>query len=110
MILGANTTITTYRLQDTSDVTSYGGTAIVSAAEAFIESPSPDVGAVLGEQAGYETFFCYVEPGNYRVTDKVVDASGAVYSIAGIERHENNTDTDDLYMLRLNKALTQYNG
>ena len=70
---------------------------------------SPELVAVLGEQPGIETYDCHVEPGNYRVGDKVVDGSSNEYRIVGIERHENNEDTDDIYTLRLNKQATVYN-
>lgn len=109
MILGANTNITTYRLTDALELTSYSASATVSGAEAYLESPSPEILAVIGDQAGVEVFDCYVEPGDYRVTDKVVDAAGRVFFIVAIERHENNEDTDDLFVLKLHNKASQYN-
>jgi len=108
-MIGANTTITTYRLTDSSDTSSFSASATVSGVAAYIENTSPELVAVLGEQPGIETYDCHVEPGNYRVGDKVVDGSSNEYRIVGIERHENNEDTDDIYTLRLNKQATVYN-
>ena len=109
MILGANTTITTYRLVDTGSTTDHSASATVSGAEAYIEAASAELVAVLGQQPGIEVYMCYVEPGNYRENDKVVDSQGNEYTIVGIERRENNVDTDDIYAMRLNKATTFYN-
>lgn len=110
MIFGANNSITTYRLADAGDVTSYGGTPIISGAEAYIESPSPELLAVLGDQGGVELFLCHVEPGDYRITDKLIDNQSREYRIVAIERHQNNEDTDDIYTLRIHSETQQYNG
>ena len=109
MIYGANTSISTYRLTDALELSSYSVSATISGVQAYIESPAPEILAVIGDQAGIEVFECHVEPGDYRITDKVVDAAGEVYFIVGIERHENNEDTDDLYVLKLNRKTDQYN-
>lgn len=109
MIFGANTTITTYRLADSSDTASFSASPTVSGVEAFIESASTELLAVLGEQPGVEVYLCHVEPGDFREGDKVVDASGNEYRIVGIERHETNEDTDDLYTMRINKEARHYN-
>ncbi|OGC59247.1 hypothetical protein A2245_03560 [candidate division WWE3 bacterium RIFOXYA2_FULL_43_12] len=109
MINGANTTITTYRLVDASNVTSFSASATITGAPAYIEALDAQLTAVLGEQPGIESFDCYVEPDNYRVGDKVVDNSSVEYRISGIERHENNEDTDDVYRLRLTKQAVFYN-
>lgn len=108
MIFGANTTITTYRLADSGDTAAFSGVATISGVEAYIESASPELVAVLGEQPGIEVFSCHVEPADFREGDKVVDASSNEYRIVGIERHENNEDTDDLYVLRLHKETQHY--
>jgi hypothetical protein len=109
MMFGDNTTITTYRMVDATDITSFSVTATVEDAPAFIDAPSAELRAVLGEQPGLEVYECHVDPGDYLVGDKVVDAQGNEYRIAGIERHENNTDTDDVYTLMLHKQATYYN-
>ena len=108
MVIGANTTISTYRLADSSNTSAFSGTPTISGAEAFIESPSPEMVAVLGDQAGIEVFSCHVDPGDYRIGDKVVDAEGNVYGLVALERHENNKDADDVYTLRLHKKTEQY--
>lgn len=108
MILGANTTITTYRLATSGDTAAFSGSATIAGVEAYIESTSPELVAVLGEQPGLEVFTCYVEPGDYREGDKVVDAASKEYRVIAIERHENNDDTDDLYVLRLHRETQHY--
>lgn len=109
MILGANTSITTYRLIDSSNTTAYNATPVIVGAEAYIESPSPELAAVLGEQLNVEVFNCYVDPADYRIGDKIVDSSGVEYGIAAIERHENNEDTDDSFNLRIHRTTVLYN-
>lgn len=109
MMLGDNTTITTYRLTDTGDKSAFSETPTVEGAAAFIDSPSPELRAVLGDQPGMEIFECHVDPDDYIVGDMVVDAAGCEYRIASIERHEHNTDTDDVYLLMLNRKVEYYN-
>lgn len=110
MIFGANTSITTYRLTDSSDTAAFSGSATVSGVPAYIEAASTELLAVLGEQPGIEVYLCHVEPGDFREGDKVVDVYSSEYRIVGIERHENNDDTDDIYILRLHKEARHYNG
>ena len=109
MIEGANTTITTYRLVDSSSTSAFSASATLSAVDAYIESVSPELAAVLGEQPGIERYTMHIEPANIRVGDKVVDASSNEYRVTGISRHENNLDTDDIYEVALNKQTTYYN-
>lgn len=109
MINGANTTISVYRLLDSGTLTVRNNQAVISSVDAYMESVSPELAAVLGEQAGSEMFDCYVEPGDYRINDLVIDHKQDQYFIMGIERHENNDDTDDLYALKLHRKTDQYN-
>lgn len=110
MINGSNTTITTYRLVDSSSTAAFSATATITGAAAYIESIGGAMLAVLGEHPGIEVFNCHVEPGDYREGDKAVDAQSTEYRITGIERHENNEDTDDVYILTLHKKAKHYNG
>lgn len=109
MIEGANTTVTTYRLVDSSSTAAFSASATVTAVDAYIESISQELSAVIGEQPGIEKYAMYVEPCDIRVGDKVVDAQSNEYRVAGITRHENNLDTDDIYEVMLNKATKHYN-
>lgn len=108
MIFGANNVISTYRLAASGDTAAFSGSVTVSGVEAYIEAASTELIAVLGEQPGIEVYLCHVEPGDFREGDKVVDAQSAEYRIVGIERHENNEDTDDVYVLRLHKEASHY--
>lgn len=109
MILGDNTTITTYRLVDDASVTEFDTAATITDAAAFIDAPTSEMLAVLGDQPGVEVYQCHVDPDDYIIGDKIVDAQGNEYRIASIERHENNTDTDDVFTLMLHKQTAYYN-
>lgn len=110
MIQGANTTVTTYRLSDSGSTSSFSATPTLSGVEAYIEHVTSEISAVLGEQPGLERCVMYIEPANIRPGDKVVDAQSNEYRVTGIERHENNLDTDDVYIVQLNKKVVDYNG
>ncbi len=101
MIPGANTSITTYRLANSGAVQQYGATPILSGVEAYIESESASVDAVLGIEPGLETFTCHIDPADVKVGDQVVDAAGTEYRIKGIERHESGPDIEGVYKLVL---------
>lgn len=108
MVIGANTTISTYRLEASGNVATFEASPTVSGVDAYIESPSPEMLAVLGDQAGIEVFNAHVDPGDYRIGDKVVDAEGNTYGLVALERHSGNGDADDVYTLRLHKKTAQY--
>ncbi len=104
MLLGANTTITTYRLVNAGNTSAFSGTATIDGQEAYIESQEADVAAVLESQPGVEVFLLHMEPGDIRPSDKVVDADSLEYRVMGVEKHEGNDDVDDHYICRLHKT------
>lgn len=103
MIYGANTTVDVYHLTFTGATNTYPSTADITGVEGYIESQRAEVQAVMGAGFNIEVLYLYIEPISIDVGDKVVDAAGTEYRVEGIERHENNPDTDDLYMVMLHK-------
>ncbi len=96
MILGANATISVYKLQYGTKLDTYASVAAVSGVEAYIEGQQAEMIAVLGEQANIETFFMWIDPIDIAKGDKIVDDRNREYRVIGIERHDNNADTDDV--------------
>lgn len=84
-----------------SKTNTYPATADLSGVEAYIESQQADLSQVLGEQSNLETFEMYCDPITISAGDKVVDDKGREYRVDGIERHENNSDCDDLLKITL---------
>jgi len=105
-MIGANTTITTYRLADSGVKSEYSGTATLTGIDAYIESIRSELQSVLNVQPGYEVFTCHIDPADVKVGDKVIDAASVEYRVHGIERHEGNDDVEDLYILTLYRAAT----
>lgn len=103
MIYGANTTVSIYHMIFGTSTNTYPGSPDVSGVEAFIESQRAEVMAVLGQGYNIEVFLMHLDPVSIDVGDKVVDASSTEYRVASVERHENNSDTDDVYTVTLNK-------
>lgn len=110
MIIGANTTITTYRLANSGNTAAFSGSATLSGVAAYIESLRGELAAVIGENPALEIFTCHVDPCDVKVGDKVVDAASVEYRVANIEKHDGNEDTDDLWVLTLHKQVGVYSG
>ncbi len=104
-MIGANTTVSIYNLVNGASTNTYPGSPNTSGVEAYIESQRSEVMQVLGQQHNLEVFLMHCDPVTINPGDKVVDADGAEYRVAGVERHEENSDTDDLYVVTLHKQL-----
>lgn len=107
-MIGQNATITTYRLQNSSNTTAWSVTATLSNVSAYIESASPELGVLIDEQQSLEIFNMHIEPADIRPGDKVVTDTGATYYVRNIEKYENNNDTSDIYTVRMTKEYTRY--
>jgi len=96
MILGANAVISLYKQIFGTKTNTYPSTATASGIEAYIESQQAEMIAVLGDQANIETFFMYCDPIDISTGDKIIDDNSREYRVIGIERHDHNSDTDDV--------------
>lgn len=106
--MGSNCTINTYRLANTADTTAHLGTPTISGQAAYIESQQQELMAVLGERPGMEVYLMHLDPCDIMIGDKVVSSIGQTYNVAAIERHENNDDTDDIYVVRMHRKVPHY--
>lgn len=102
-MIGANTTVSIFHLSYGSSTNTYPSQADVTGVSAYIESQKLEVQAVLGQGYNVEVYLMHTEPVSLDVGDKVVDADGTEYRVSSIERHEKNTDTDDVYITMLHK-------
>jgi len=102
MIFGSNATISVYRLALGTSIDNYPATATLSGVEAYIESKQADLVQVLGEQGNIEVFDMFIDPIDIKTGDKVIDGNSREYRVTGVERHENNLDSDDLYRVSMN--------
>lgn len=102
-MIGANTTISIYRMIYGSSTNTYPGSADYTGIEAFIESMRGEVTQVLNQGFNVEDYLCYCDPVTIDVGDKVIDSQGSEYRVSGVERHENNQDVPDLYTITLRK-------
>lgn len=105
MIDGANTTVSVYKLTHNTSTSTFAGTAAVTGLEAYIESQQAEMMQALDQGHNIEVFTMLCEPANISVGDKIIDASSVEYRVIGVEKHENNTDTDDLYKVLLHKQI-----
>lgn len=103
MIPGANTTIEVYHMIYGASTNTYPVSADLTGVEAYIESQRAEVQAALDQGYNVDVFYCHIDPISIDVGDKVVDAQGNEYRVNGVERHENNPDTDDLLTVLLHK-------
>lgn len=106
MILGSNATVALYKMVYGTKTNTYPSTPTLSGIDAYIESHQIEVMAVLGEQNNLETFIMFCDPINVEMGDKIIDDQGRDYRVIGIERHNNNSDIDDLMKLLLRSQQT----
>lgn len=102
-MIGSNRTISVYKLTASGSTNVFPGSPAVSSADAFIESQRGELTQVLNLESNIEVYMMYTDPINIDVSDKIVDSAGVEYRVAGIEKHEGNSDTDDLYVTTLHK-------
>lgn len=95
-MIGTNATVSVYHLDSNTKTNTYPSTADLTGVEAYIESKSADLVQVLGEQSNIEAFDMFCDSIEIKVGDKIIDDRGREYRVTGVERHENNQDTDDL--------------
>lgn len=95
-MIGSNSTISVYKITHGTNTSTYPATANYSGIDAYIESRSPDIMQVIGEQRNIEVFYMHIDPLDLDVGDKIVDDKGRVYYVDGLERHDGNIDTDDI--------------
>lgn len=103
MIQGANTTVSIYPISHGNATSTFAGSPSASGIEAYIESQRADFLQVVDQGKDVEVFVMHIEPLTLKMGDKVVDANSTEYRVAGIERHENNFDTDNLLVVILHK-------
>lgn len=105
-MIGANTTVSIYNLVSAGSINEYPTNPDFEEVEGYLESQSAQITQVMGQQPNIETFDLFIDPLDVRIGAKVLDESGKEYRVTGVERHENNQDTDDLYRITMN---TQHN-
>jgi hypothetical protein len=103
MVPGANTTVSIYRMIYGASTNTYPASPDLTDVEAYIESQKAEVQAALDQGFNVDVFYMHIDPVDIDVNDKVVDSYSKEYRVAGIERHENNPDTDDLLTITLHK-------
>ncbi|RMD51323.1 hypothetical protein D6827_02460 [Candidatus Parcubacteria bacterium] len=105
-MLGANRTISTYRLSTTGNISEYSSSATMSDIDVYLESIKPELDMVLDVKAGIEAYYMYADPDELTdilVGDKVVDDQNNTYYVQGIKRHEDNLDSGNVLRILLNK-------
>ena len=102
MMFGANATVSVYKLNHGVKTSTYPGTATLTGVEAYIESQKPSLMQALSGQNNLESFDMFCDPIAIAAGDKVVDDQGREYRVAGVERHQNNGDIDDIIKVTLN--------
>lgn len=103
MIHGANSTVSIFQIDHNTSTNTYPGSADTTGVEAFIEAQNSEVQSVLGQGYNVEVYLMHCDPVTIDVGDKVVDQNSVEYRVASVERHENNTDTEDVYTVTLHK-------
>lgn len=103
MIPGANTTVSIFHMIYGSSTNTYPVTADLTGVDAYIESQKAEVQAALDAGYNVDVYYMHIDPVDIDVNDKVVDSNSKEYRVAGVERHENNPDTDDLLTVTLHK-------
>lgn len=103
MIPGANTTVSIFRMVYGSSTNTYPATADLTDVEAYIESQKAEVQAALDAGYNVDVYYMHIDPVEIDVNDKVVDSNSKEYRVAGVERHENNPDVEDLLTVTLHK-------
>ena len=101
-MIGANTTVSIYNILLGSSIDQYPDNPDHEAVEGYLESQSAQVTQVMGQQPNIETFDLFIDPLDVKIGAKIVDQDGREYRVTGVERHENNQDTDDLYRITMN--------
>lgn len=101
-MIGSNTTVSIYKIAHSSTGSTFSASADVTGLEAFIESQRAELVQALGQQMNVEVFLMHCDPANIDIGDKIIDASSVEYRVAGIEKHENNQDVDDVWTVTLN--------
>jgi len=92
-IIGANNTVSTYRLTTTNNQDEYSTSANLSGLGCYIEPVSPDVAVIFGDENAFKTYKCYIKGAkDIIITDKVIDKQYNEYIVQGVEKFENNTD------------------
>jgi len=101
MIFGSNSIVSVYSLSLGTSTDTYPATATLAGIEAYIESKQADLVQVLGEQSNIEVFDMFCDPISIKIGDKVVDQDSREYRVTGVERHDNNQDSDNLYRVSM---------
>jgi hypothetical protein len=101
-MIGANATVSIYNLIIGTSLDEYPANPDFENIEAYIESQSAQITQVMGQQPNIETFELFIDPLEIQMGAKVIDQANKEYRVVGIERHENNQDTDDLYRITMN--------
>ncbi len=102
-MIGANTTVSIYNMTYGASTNTFPGSPNLTGVEAYIESQRGEILQALDQTQNIEVFLMYCDPVTIDMGDKVVDANSIEYRVTGIEKHENNTDSDDLYVVTLHK-------
>lgn len=101
MIPGSNTTVSIFRMIYGASTNTFPSTADLTDVEAYIESQKAEVQAALDAGYNVDVYYMHIDPVSIDVGDKVVDSYSKEYRVAGVERHENNPDIEDLLTVTL---------
>lgn len=107
-MLGQNNVVTTYRLLSNNQKETYGGTAILTSIDCYLEHASDKVAVMFDGIPAYEVYSLFIE-GNQDIiiSDKVVDTQGNTYVVKGIKEYDNNMDTCDMTEIVLYRKYTR---
>ena len=108
-MLGANTSVTTYRLQNSGDTSTYSAVATLTNQPAYVESVAAGAEALLGDHPGMARFTVHLDPCDVRVGDRLVDdKTGTEYRVNAVEKYENNEDCDDIYVCQVEAKVKSH--
>lgn len=95
-MIGANTTITTYRIvRDANDKEAYSASPTLTSVSAWVEQLDQEPTEFVSGDSTYYNFRCYVDGIlDVKISDKVIDGDGYEYTVKGVQAY-NGGDVPD---------------
>lgn len=85
-MIGANSTISVFRMQTTSNKDSFGEVANLSGLSAFIEPITAEPSTGFNDESVYLLHKCYIDDKpDIRISDKIIDDLAAEYTVKGVQ-------------------------
>ena len=94
MIQGANNKISTQRFTTASSKDTYpSGVYQLTNVDCYIEPISPEVAAIIDDQAAFMMYKCYIdEVTDVEIADKVIDKDSVEYIVKGVQKFTDNPE------------------